>query len=123
VRHANKPLLIAVNGAALTLLWAMTDLESSTRAGVAAAIVVNILLLIGKRALGKRPAQLGAWASLAGYAGTVGSWLVLALGCGIEYFNARCDQVVTPLITASVIVSLVGLPVGRICALLVKDEA
>jgi hypothetical protein len=70
----------------------------------------------------KRPAQLGGWSSLAGYAGTVVSWLVMALGCGIEYYNARCDAVVTPLIAACVIVSVMGLPVGRLCGFFVKSE-
>jgi hypothetical protein len=49
-------------------------------------------------------------------------WLVLAVGCGIEYCNARCDAVVAPCITISVIVSLVGLPVGRACGALVKGD-
>jgi hypothetical protein len=115
-------LLVAVNGAAGLLLLVMTDLDSSMRLLVAAALVVNVLLLIGKRALLTRSAWLGACASLAGYAGTVVSWLVMAVGCAIEYYNARCDAVVTPLITTCVIVSVIGLPVGRICGVFVKGE-
>jgi hypothetical protein len=118
----SKFLLFAVNGAAGLLLLGMTDLDVSMRMLVAAALVVNVLLLIGRRALLKRPAWLGACAYLAGYAGTVVSWLVLALGCGIEYYNARCDAVVAPLITICVIVSLTGLPVGRICGVFVKGD-
>ena len=115
-----KSLLVAANGAAGLLLLGMTDFDASTRILVAAVIALNLLLLIGERALLKRPARFGARASLAGYAGTVVSWLVLAIGCGIEYYNARCDAVVTPLVTAAVIVSLVSLPIGRIFGLFVK---
>ncbi len=118
----SKSLLVAVNSAAGLLLLGMTDLESSMRLLAAAALVVNVLLLIGKGALLKRPAWLGARASLAGYAGTVVSWLVMAVGCGIEYYNARCDAVVTPLITTCVIVSLISLPVGRICGVFVRGD-
>ena len=122
VSSVNRSLLVAVNGAAGLLLLAMTDLDSSVRLLVAAGLGVNVLLLVGERALLKRPAKLGAWASLVGYAATVVSWLVLAVGCGIEYYNARCDAMVTPLIGACVIVSVSGLPVGRICGLFVKSE-
>ena len=65
---------------------------------------------------------VGACASLAGYVGAVVSWLVMAVGCGIEYYNARCDAVATPLITIFVIVSLNGLPLGRICGVFVKGD-
>ena len=117
-----KSLLIAVNSAAGLLLLGMTDFDSSTRIIAAAVIALNVLLIVGKRALLTRPARFGARASLAGYAGTVVSWLVLAIGCGIEYYNARCDAVVTPLIMAAVIVSLVSLPIGRIFGLFVKGH-
>ena len=122
VSQVRKSLVVAVNGAAGLLLLAMTDLDSSVRLLVSAALTVNVLLLIGKRALLTRPARLGARVSLAGYAGTVVSWLVLALGCGIEYYNARCDAVVTPLIATSVIVGLLSLPVGRICGVFAKGD-
>src|SRR5229473_2812107 len=122
VSSVSKSLLVAVDGAAGLLLLAMTDLDWSMRLLVAAALVVNVLLLIGKRALQKRPALLGACASWAGYAGAVVSWLVMAVGCGIEYYNARCDAVVTPLIATFVIVSLIGLPVGRIFGVFVKGD-
>jgi hypothetical protein len=88
----SKSLLVAVNGVAGLLLLGMTDLDSSMRLLVAAALVVNVLLLIGKRATLKRPAWLGACASLAGYAGTVVLWLVMAVGCGIEYIDLRIDH-------------------------------
>jgi hypothetical protein len=120
--HVSKPLLLAVNGAAALLLLGMTDLDSSIRLLVAAVLAINVLLLIGKTALLKRSAQLGASASLVGYVGTVGSWLVMAIGCGIEYYNARCDAVVTPLLTTFVIVSLAGLPVGRICGAFLNGD-
>jgi hypothetical protein len=113
---------MAVSGAALALLALMRDLDSSMRLLAAAAVVVNLILLVGRRALLQRPARLGAWASLAGYAGTVVSWLVLAVGCGIEYYNARCDAVVTPLITTFVIVSVTGLPAGRIYGAFMKGD-
>jgi hypothetical protein len=100
----------------------MTDFDASTRIFAAAVIALNVLLLVGERALLTRPARLGARASFAGYACTVISWLVLAIGCGIEYYNARCDAVVTPLVTAGVIVSLVSLPIGRICGLFVRSH-
>jgi len=119
---ATKPLLIAVSGAALALLVAMRDLDSSMRLFAAGAVVVNLILLVGRRALLKRPARLGAPASLAGYAGTVVSWLVLAVGCGIEYYNARCDAVVAPLITTFVIVSLTALPAGRLYGAFMKSD-
>ena len=118
----SKSLLVAVNAVAGMMLLAMTDLDSSTRLLVAAALVVNVLLLIGRGALLKRPAWLGACASLAGYAGTVVSWLVMATGCGIEYYNAGCDAVVTPFLWTCVIVSLIGLPVGRICSVFVRGD-
>lgn len=81
----SKSLLVAVNGAAGLLLLAMRDLDSSRRWLVAVALLVNLLLLVGKHALRTRPARLGAWASLAGYAGTVITWLVLRVGrlCGV----------------------------------------
>ena len=55
----SKFLLFAVNGAAGLILLEMTDLDVSMRMLVAAALVVNVLLLIGKKALLKRPAWLG----------------------------------------------------------------
>jgi hypothetical protein len=105
------------------LLTGMTDVASSRRLLIGAVLVGNVLLLVGKRALAKKPARLGASASLIGYAGAVISWLVQAFGCGIEYYNATCDAFVTPLITACVILGLVGLPIGRICGAFVKADA
>ena len=99
VSEVSQSVLVGVNGAAGLLLLAMTDRDSSMRLLVVTVLAVNVLLLIGKRALLRRPARLGACLSVAGYAGTVVSWLVMAIGCGIEYSNARCDAVVTPLIT------------------------
>jgi hypothetical protein len=112
-----KSVLALVDGAALLMLAAMSDLEPSTRLLVAAMIVANLLLLFGARALATRPAQWGAAGSLAGYAGAVGFWLILALGCGIEYYKAGCDRVVTPLISASVVLGLASLPAGKLCGL------
>jgi hypothetical protein len=120
--HVSKPTLVAVNGAAALLLLAMRDLDSTTRLLVGAALAVNLVLLIGRSALLTRPARLGAGASLVGYAGTVVSWLVLAFGCGIEYYNARCDAVVTPLIVVFMILSLAGLPTGRLCGAFAKHD-
>ena len=114
--------LVIVNIVGGLLLAGMTDVVSSWRLLIGAALVGNVLLLLGKRALVKTPARLGASASLIGYAGAVISWLVLAFGCGIEYYNATCDAFVTPLITTCVILGLVGLPVGRICGAFVKAD-
>jgi len=50
------------------------------------------------------------------------SWLVLAVGCGIEYYNARCDAVVAPLITTFVVVSLTALPAGRLYGAFKKSD-
>lgn len=115
-----KRALATLNGLAMLMLSGMSDLAGSTRVLVAMILAVNLLLLVGRNALATRPARWGAIASLAGYAGTVGFWLVMALGCGIEYFNARCDAVVTPLIATAVIVSLAGLPAGRFGDLFVR---
>lgn len=115
-----KGALATINGAGMLLLAGMSDLEGSTRLLVAVALAFNLLLLIGTHALLTRAARWGGWASLAGYAGTVGFWLVMALGCGIEYFNPRCDAVVTPLITIALAVGLGALPVGRLGELFVK---
>ena len=116
-----KSVLVSVNGAAMPLVAAMSDLTVSTRLTIVAVAALNVALLIGQRALLTRPARWGAMASLAGYAGTVVFWLVLALGCGIEYFNQQCDAVVTPLIAAAVIVSLIALPIGRLGAALLRS--
>jgi hypothetical protein len=115
-----KGVLATADVVAMLMLSAMSDLEGSTRLLVAAALALNLLLLVGGNALATRSARWGAVASLAGYAGTVGFWLVMALACGIEYFNARCDAVVTPLIAFAVVVSLGGLPAGRLGGLFVK---
>jgi hypothetical protein len=79
-----RPLLAIVNIAGGLLLAGMTDVDSSKRLLIGAVLVGNVLLLLGKRALAKTPARLGASASPIGYAGAIISWLVLALGCGIE---------------------------------------
>ena len=115
-----KRALVILNGVAMLMLTGMSDLELRTRVLVAVAMAINVLLLIGKDALATRPARWGAVASMAGYAGAVGFWFVLALGCGIEYFNPRCDAVVTPLIMIAVVMSLGALPAGRLGGLLVK---
>ena len=115
-----KRALAILNGVAMLMLTGMADLELPTRVLVAAAMAINLLLLIGKDALATWPARWGAVASLASYAGTVGFWLVLALGCGIEYFNRRCDAVITPLIVIAVVISLSALPAGKLGGLLVR---
>jgi hypothetical protein len=112
-----KSALALVDALALLMLAAMSDLEPSTRLLVAGIILANLLLLVGARALATRPARWGAAGSLAGYAGAVSFWLILALGCGIEYYKAGCDAVVTPLITASVVLGLASLPAGRLFGL------
>lgn len=112
--------LLAINGAAGLLLLMMSDLDASTRLPVAGALAVNVVLLIGRGAQWKGPARAGAYFSLAGYVGVVMLWLVLAIGCGIEYYSPRCDAVVTPLLEACVAVSLVALPAGRACDVFAK---
>ena len=116
-RSVTKSPLVVANGFALLLLAGMSDLEPSMRLGVAGVVVFNLALLIGKDGLVPLCARVGARLSLVGFAGTVGSWLLLALGCGIEYYNARCDAIVTPLIVAFVILTLVSLPIGRAISL------
>ena len=112
--------LTTLNGLAMLMLAGMSDLAGSTRLSVAAVVGVNLLLLVDRQALATRPARWGAGASLVGYTGTVVFWLVMALGCGIEYVNPRCDAVVTPLIAAAVVVSLAGVPVGRVGGFFVR---
>jgi hypothetical protein len=113
-------MLVAVNGAALLMVSGMSDLAVSTRLATAGVVVLNVTLLIGRRALSTRPARWGVMASLGGYVGAVVFWLVTALGCGIEYVNTRCDAVVMPVLAAAVALSLAGLPLGRLGALFVR---
>ena len=115
-----KSILIVFNGVAILMLSGMSDLAVSTRLVIAAVVAVNLMLLIGQRALTTRPAAWAAIASLGGYVGVVVFWLIMALGCGIEYFNSKCDAVVTPFIAASVVVSLGALPIGRFGSLFVR---
>jgi len=112
--------LVGLNGLALLMLAGMSDLEIPTRIAFAAAVALNLACLVGPRALSSRAARAGAVAALAGDAAAVGLWLVLALGCGIEYFNPRCDALVTPLIEGAVGVALASLPIGRVAGLLVE---
>src|SRR5262249_37690532 len=115
-----KSILVAVNGVAILMLSGMSDLAVSTRLLIGAVVALNLTLLIGRRALSTGPARWGAMASLGGYVGAVMFWLIMALGCGIEYVNTRCDAAVTPVLAAAVVLSLAGLPLGRLGALFVR---
>src|SRR5262249_43104979 len=85
-----RQVLLTLNAVALLLLSGMSDLHVTTRLELAGVVVVNLLFVAGPSALTGRAARLGAAASLTGYVTAIVSWIVLALGCGIEYFNARC---------------------------------
>jgi len=69
-----------------------------------------------------RPARWGAAASVSGYLSAVALWLVLVMACGIEYFNPRCDAVVTPAITVAVVLGLASLPIGRVIGLVARSR-
>ena len=112
-----------INGVALLLLAGMSDLETTTRLAVAAVIALNLLLLFGTSALATGAARVGAKVSFAGYILTVATWLVLALGCGIEYYNARCDAVVQPLIFVCAVIAVVSFPLGRAIGVVYKPRS
>lgn len=109
--------LAALNAVALLLLAAMTDLELSNRLVVAAILIVNLVLLFGRRALATKTARRGVLAALLGYATAVGSWLTMGIGCGIEYISPRCDAIVTPLIWTGLGVALFAVPASRLVSI------
>jgi hypothetical protein len=106
-------MLLTLNALALLMLSGMSDLLVTTRLELAGVVIVNLLFAAGPSALTGRAARLGAAASLTGYLIAIVSWIVLAFGCGIEYFNPRCDAVVLPVIRISIILGLASLLVGR----------
>jgi len=96
------------------MLGGMSDLEVATRAELGVVVGLNLACLAGRTALRTGIARVGATASLTGYLAAASLWLVLAIGCGIEYFNPRCDAVVTPMITIAIVLGLASFPVGRL---------
>ncbi|HEV2986503.1 MAG TPA: hypothetical protein VGX46_19035 [Vicinamibacterales bacterium] len=114
--------LFALNVFALFMLSGMSDLAGATRVEIAVVVVINLGCLLGRTALMNRPARWGATVSLVGYLSAVAAWLVLALGCGIEYFNARCDAIVDPLIMISLGLGFAALSIGRTIGLVVRSR-
>lgn len=102
-----------VNALTLVLLAGMSDLELALRLKAAALVALNLFALASRSALTARAARVGAIAALTGNVAAITLWFVLAIGCGIEYFNPRCDAVVVPLLTIAVGVGLSSLLVGR----------
>jgi hypothetical protein len=68
-----------------------------------------------------RPARWGATVSLVGYLSAVAAWLLLALSCGIQYFNPRCDAIVDPIIMIALGLGFASLPVGRTIGLVLRS--
>jgi hypothetical protein len=108
--------LLTVDALALLMLGGMVDLAAAARIELAAVIALNLLLLLRPESLVSRAAQVGATAALTGSVAAVALWCVLALGCGIEYFNPRCDAIVLTLIKMAVILALASLPCGQLVA-------
>jgi hypothetical protein len=105
-------ILLFLNACAAGLVLAMSDLGLVTKELVLAAIFLNVLLLFWKSPATSRARSAGGVVSLIGYVGAVAAWLVLAFGCGIEYTNATCSAVVSPIVTAAAVMGLASLPVG-----------
>jgi hypothetical protein len=114
--------LFALNVFALFMLSGMSDLAGAIRVEIAVVVVINLGCLLGRTALMNRPARWGATVSLVGYLSAVAAWLVLALGCGIEYFNARCDAIVDPLIMLSLGLGFAAPAIGRTIGLVVRSR-
>lgn len=103
-----------LNVVALAMLGGMSDLGVATRLELVVVMCLNLACLASRASLAGGAARVGAAASLTGYLAAVALWIVLAIGCGIEYFNPRCDAVVMPLIWLAVALGLGSLPVGRL---------
>jgi hypothetical protein len=105
-------ILLFLNACAAGLVLAMSDLGMVTKELVLAAIVLNVLFLFWKSPATSRARQAGGVLSLIGYVGAVATWLILAFGCGIEYSNATCSALVSPLVTVAAVIGLASFPVG-----------